>query len=263
MNGDVVLRIRSLAKRFEGRVILDNVSIECRAGDIKVLIGPNGSGKTTLLNLVNGILPPDKGQICIRGRSALEQKPHETARLGVGRLFQELRLFPSMTAKENCLIPFISPDLASIAAAVLQGRRLRADVRALASRYEQLFRALDLAHLADIPVRQLSLGQQRVVALARALGPKSHLLLLDEPSAGLDSTMSLKASRVIVHAARSGAAVLVAEHDMDFVELLTDKAILLRKTGTVEEGRPSDLAKKSLPEAPVDVPFSAGSERIE
>src|SRR5688500_5628480 len=164
---DEALAVENVVKRFRGLRALDGVSLSVREGEIVGLIGPNGSGKTTLLNVASGVLDPTSGRVSVGGVDATGKKPHEVARLGVGRTFQQIRLFAEMTVEENVEV-----------GAVARGAE-REEVGALLER-------LKLTADRDRLATTLPYGQQRRVEIARALAGRPRFLLLDEPAAGMN-----------------------------------------------------------------------------
>jgi len=221
-----ILRARGVTKRFSGILALDAVDIDVAEGERVGLIGPNGAGKTTFFNCVLGVVRSDGGTVELRGEDISRRPVHERALRGIGRTFQRLELFPEITVREHLLVAdrvqrrtgrFLK-DLVGLG-------RPRPDEIA---RCDEVLDLLGVGHLGDEPVERLSLGQGRLVEVGRALMTDPSLLLLDEPSSGLDrtETAALAATLRTVQAER-GFAVLLVEHDIDLVASFTTRCALL------------------------------------
>jgi len=207
-----------VVKRFRGLKALDGVSLSVREGEIVGLIGPNGSGKTTLLNVASGVLRPTAGRVRVDGVDATGRRPHELARLGVGRTFQQIRLFGEMTVAENVEV-----------GAVARGQG--ADV------VPELLERLGLSADADRLAVTLPYGQQRRVEIARALAGRPRFVLLDEPAAGMNEVES-DALLETIRAVRDdeGCAVLIVDHDLRLIMRLCERIHVLAEGRTICEG---------------------------
>jgi branched-chain amino acid transport system permease protein len=207
--GDSVLEVSQLAKHFGGLKAVDGVDIAVRRGNVHALIGPNGSGKTTTLNVLSGIYRPTAGRIVLDGIDLTALPPYRRTMAGLGRTFQNIRLFRSMTALENVIIGAERPGNSALATG--HGHD-RVEARALA--------ALDfvgLAPRANELVTSFSYGHQRLVEIARALAGNPTLLLLDEPAAGLNSTEKRELQALLARIASYGLTILIIDHDMTLV----------------------------------------------
>lgn len=220
-----LLEARGVAKRFGGIVALEDVSLEVDRGESVGLIGPNGAGKTTLFDCLNGVRRCDAGEIRLEGRRIEGLSVYAHARAGIGRTFQRLELFAAMTAREHLMV----------AERVHRGDgRLWKDLigrgraNAPVTRVEALLSELGLDSVADDPIESLSQGKGRLVELGRALVQEPLLLLLDEPSSGLDTAETAEFAEVLVRvrSARTTAIVLV-EHDIDLVRRVVERAYVL------------------------------------
>jgi branched-chain amino acid transport system ATP-binding protein len=235
-----VLRATDITKSFSGIAALSHVSLEVHEGERVGLIGPNGAGKTTLFNCLLGVNPADSGTVEIDGVDVRGRPVHERAKLGIGRTFQRIELFGGSTVREHLLI----------AERTRRGNgRLWKDLLGLGRpRPEELAECdavldlLGLLELADEPIEHLSLGQGRLVEVGRALMTRPKLLLLDEPSSGLDraETGDLAATLQQVQAER-GFAILLVEHDVELVSSFTERAYVLDFGTLIAEGPTAEV----------------------
>jgi branched-chain amino acid transport system permease protein len=240
--GGVLLAASGLQKRYGGVVCLADVDLNIAAGRIHALIGPNGAGKTTLLNVLSGHVPCDGGSIRFRGRDVTRAMAHQVAAAGAARTFQNLRLFTSLTVLDNVLAGAHLRVQTGLIASLLSlpGSR-RAEARAVAQAME-LLRHLGIAERAYEPAGALPYGLQRRVELARALASQPHLLLLDEPAAGLNPHEIKDLSHLLQGINRSGVTILLIEHHMDLVMGIADHVIVLDGGVKIAEGTPTAIA---------------------
>ncbi len=233
-----VLEVRDIAKSFGGVHAVRGVTFDVREGEILGLIGPNGSGKSTLFNCILGQLTPTKGDVLVSGKSVTGRRPAELSRLGIGRTFQLLQVFPQLTVHENLIM----------AGQEHEGSRLRrlfgprdAGLSGQAAKMIEFFR---LGHLAYEKAGGLSYGQQKLLdcAMAFMAGPK--LVLLDEPAGGVNLTMlgNLK-ERLQAINRETGATFVVIEHNMEFVMSLCTRIIVLAEGQIIAEGPPDTIRK--------------------
>ena len=237
-----VLHVENVTKKFAGIVALDNASLHVDEGERVGLIGPNGAGKTTFFNCMLGVLPIDGGSVELNGRDITGLPVHERARLGIGRTFQRIELFPDSTVRDHLLV----------AERVRRGDgRLWRDLLGLGRpRAEELERCdhvldlLGLARLADAPIERLSLGQCRLVEVGRALMTDPKVLLLDEPSSGLDRNETAVLAQTLQEIqAEQGFAILLVEHDVELVASFTTRAYVLDFGRMLTEGSTADVLR--------------------
>lgn len=221
-----MLRIENVSKYFGGVRALESVSLTVKEGELVGLIGPNGSGKTTLINVVTGYYAPDSGKIYLSGRNVTGMRPHEIASLGVARTFQVPRVFRSMTVTENLM------------AALAYNREAR---KGAEERAEWLLRELALEEKRNELASNLSGGQQRLLEIARALMLRPKVLLLDEPTAGLNPVVIERLRDLLLHVKGSGTAVLMVEHNMRVVSSFCDRVVAMNEGVVVAEGRPEEV----------------------
>jgi ABC-type branched-subunit amino acid transport system ATPase component/ABC-type branched-subunit amino acid transport system permease subunit len=236
---DTMLLIDHVRKEFGGVVAVNDVSFDVGAREIVALIGPNGAGKSTTFNLVTGVLSPSAGTISIMGRTLNDAKPQDITRLGVARTFQHVKLVTEMTVLENVAI---GAHLRGHAGAIKSMLRLDRDDEAmlLAEAMRQIER-VGLTAQAHTLAGSLSLGQQRIVEIARALCSDPALLLLDEPAAGLRHLEKQQLAKLLRDLRDGGMSVLLVEHDMGFVMGLANRVVVLDFGTMIAEGRPEAI----------------------
>ncbi|HVP68659.1 MAG TPA: ABC transporter ATP-binding protein [Anaeromyxobacteraceae bacterium] len=222
-----LLEVDRVSKRFGGVQAVRGVSFRVEEGTVKGLIGPNGAGKTTLFDLVSGFRAPDEGTIRFRDRRVDGRPPHEAAALGMSRTFQNLKVFPHMTALENVMVGRHVRSTGGFVSGMLHTPRSRREERAIAQAALEAMEFVGIAGLAGIPAGSLSYGQQRGVELARALASEPALLLLDEPAAGLNMRETADLAGLIGRIRERGVTVLVVEHDMSLVMSVSDEVAVL------------------------------------
>ncbi len=236
----IVLESQSVVKNFGGVRALNDVSLTLRKGEILGLIGHNGAGKTTLFDVINGFLPPDRGRVLLGGARVDHLSAYERAHLGLGRSFQEARLFPSLTVEETIAVA-LERHLRShdVVAAALRLPASTLSEAEIATRVEELVERLGLGRYADSPVARLSTGTRRIVELACALAHAPAVLLLDEPSGGV-AQKETEALGPLLRQVReeTGCAMLVIEHDMPLLTGLCDRLVALELGTVIAEGKP-------------------------
>lgn len=222
-----VLELIQVSRRFGGLTAIDEVTFSIEKGTITSLVGPNGAGKTTVFNLISSLLQPSSGRIILEDNDITALKPHQVARLGIGRTFQDPRIFVEMTVLDNVLSGFALPDNNPIFAILrlpnVQGARRTAikAARSLLDQFELLDRSADMA-------QDLSFGEQRFLSIARMLAGDPKLILLDEPSVGLDGNEIDKLKQLIVYLTRErGKTIMIIEHNLDVIFNISDKIHLL------------------------------------
>jgi branched-chain amino acid transport system ATP-binding protein len=237
--GDELLSVRNVIKAFGGLSAVDDVSFEVRAGEIVALIGPNGAGKTTMFNVITGVLAPSAGSIFLRGRSLKNQGSRRVLQSGIARTFQHALLRPRMSVLENVALGAHTRGHTGIARAALRLNR-QEEERLFAEAYRQLKR-MGLDDVANESADSLPLGKQRIVEIARALAADPVLLLLDEPAAGLRLEEKITLAKHLSELRAEGLALLLIEHDMDFVMNLADRLVVMDFGQKIAEGRPEQV----------------------
>jgi branched-chain amino acid transport system permease protein len=231
-----IVEVRELTKRFAGLVALDGVSLALRPGRITALIGPNGSGKSTLVNVVSGIYTPSAGQVTLRGRDIGGRSNPEVAAAGLVRTFQDPRLVPSFTVRENVMLGAHLKHRGSMLAAALRTPAMMREERETIARAGEIMAIAGLAAVADQLLESLPYGYRRLTEVARALMADPEVLMLDEPAAGLSEGELGRLAEVIRWVRGRGKAVLLIEHHMDFVADLVDDVVVLDSGRVIYRG---------------------------
>jgi ABC-type branched-subunit amino acid transport system ATPase component len=235
----VLLQVEDARKQFGGVVAVNDVSFDVQAREIVALIGPNGAGKSTTFNLITGVLTATGGSISVLGRKLHNAPPQEVVKLGISRTFQHVKLVPDMTVLENVAI---GAHLRGQASALASMFRLdRSDEAKLLAEAARQIERVGLSDQIDQLAGSLSLGQQRIVEIARALCVDPMLLLLDEPAAGLRHMEKQRLAALLRQLRDGGMSVLLVEHDMGFVMDLADRVVVLDFGTKIAEGTPDAI----------------------
>src|SRR5438876_9291333 len=234
-----LLAVRDVTMRFGGIVALDHVSFDIGDGEIVGLIGPNGAGKTTLFNCVSQLYTPNEGSVLLAGRSILGLGPHRVAALGVGRTFQHLALFSTLTVPQNVMIGIHARTHSAFLANALRLSSVRREERQMQDAAMELLAFLELTSVAHHPAAGLPFGTLKRVELARAMAGRPRLLLLDEPAGGLNHE-EVAALATLVRAIRDRAVtVLLVEHHMSLVMKVSNRVVVLDFGRKIAEGPPA------------------------
>ena len=232
-----------IAKRFGGVQALSEVSFAIGRGEVYGLIGPNGAGKTTLFNVLTGIYAPDGGGFTFDGRSLAGLKAHKVAAAGIGRTFQNIRLFVNLSALENVMIGRHARTYAGVLGAVLRNRRTRQEEKAIEKRSLELLDYVGIRPRANDAASSLPYGDQRRLEIARALATEPKLLALDEPAAGMNPAERLALGKLIRRIRDDGVTVLLIEHDVRLVMNVCDRVMVLDYGEKIAEGTPAEVQK--------------------
>ncbi len=222
------LAVEEISVRFGGLQALQDVNLEVHAGAVNGLIGPNGAGKTTLFNVITGLQAPTQGRVRLGGEDVTRLSPHRRARLGIARTFQRLELFGTLTARENVQM-------------AAETRRRRPTGVSSRTEADTILAHIGLSHVADEPTDLLPTGLARLVELGRALATGPSVLLLDEPSSGLNQEETVELGQVLVDLAGRGVAVLLVEHDMSLVMSISDHVSVLDYGAVIADGDPASV----------------------
>ncbi|GAA1658973.1 ABC transporter ATP-binding protein [Fodinicola feengrottensis] len=238
--GQVVLDATDVTMRFGGLVAVNKVNFSVNEGEIVGLIGPNGAGKTTFFNCLTGLYKPTSGTVRYLGKT-LKPQPVAVTRAGVARTFQNIRLFGNMSALENVMVGRYCRTSAGVLTSILHGPRYRREEKETVEKSKELLSFVGLTDVGDHLARNLNYGDQRRLEIARALATEPGLLLLDEPTAGMNPQETGEATDLIFAIRERGVSVVVIEHDMRFIFRLCDRVTCLVRGETLVEGTPAQV----------------------
>lgn len=242
-NGRTVLRVEGLSVCFGGLQALAEVSFSVAPGEIVAVIGPNGAGKTTVLNAVSGLVRPTAGRILVRGADVTRRRAHETAASGVGRTFQAVQIFGHLTVLENIMVGLHLAARCGFLRAMMHSPGERAEEARLVRRALDLLEETPLAPKADDPAMTLSLYEQKILEILRALAAQPAVLLLDEPVGGCTPNESRTLMDWIAAHRRAGMGMVLVEHDMNVVMAYADRVVVLHHGRVIAEGPPGVIQK--------------------
>jgi branched-chain amino acid transport system ATP-binding protein len=238
-----LLEARAISKSFGGVRALRDVSLTIERGEIYGLIGPNGAGKTTFFNVLTGLYTADQGDVIFNGERLNIGVPHEVAKQGIARTFQNIRLFANMTALENVMVGRHIRTKAQVFGAIFRDRRTRAEEEAIVRRAHELLKYVGIDARANDMSRHLAYGDQRRLEIARALATEPRLLALDEPAAGMNATETASLRSLIERLQSDGITVLLIEHDVKLVMGLCDRVAVLDYGEKIAEDVPEHVQK--------------------
>ncbi|TMC41297.1 MAG: ABC transporter ATP-binding protein [Chloroflexi bacterium] len=241
-NGQI-LTVDAMTKRFGGLTAVDRVSFQIGKGEIFSLIGPNGAGKTTLFNSITGIYQPTSGRVVFEGKDITGLKPYRVAELGIGRTFQQIRLFAYMTAFDNVRVGEHSRMHAKVWDALFKTRREREEEARVTDKAMELLRFVGIEQHTHNYARNLPYGHQRRLEIARALASDPRLLLLDEPAAGATPQEKRELMELVEKVRTEGVTVLLIEHDMKVVMGISDRIVVLDYGEKIAEGKPAEVRR--------------------
>ncbi len=236
-----LLSVDKATLRFGGVTALNNVDFHIRKGEILGLIGPNGAGKTTLFNAITGVYQLTEGSITFDGTKISGQRRHKITQMGIARTFQNIRLFPEMTALENVMVGADAHHKTGVFSAMLRLPRFWKEERGGRDLAHDLLKFVGITGRAGELARNLSYGEQRRLEIARALATKPKLLCLDEPAAGFNPTEKQELLELIRKVRDSGVTVLLIEHDMRLVMGVTDRITVLEFGQKIADGLPAEV----------------------
>jgi ABC-type branched-subunit amino acid transport system ATPase component len=238
-----LLRLDDVHRAFGGVRAVDGAGLSVVPGEVHGLIGPNGAGKTSVINLVSGLLIPTAGRILLGGAPIHGLPPHAVAGLGVARTFQNIRLFPDLSARDNVVVGQHLRRHPSLAARLLLLPAARVEAQAARDEAAALLARVGLSDRIREHARNLSYGEQRRVEIARALASAPRLLLLDEPTAGMNPVEVRSVAELIRQVAGEGRSVLLVEHNVRLVMQVCDRITVLNFGKVIAEGTPAEVSR--------------------
>lgn len=236
-----ILSVRGVSKSFGGVKALNQVDLTIRPGTIHALIGPNGSGKTTLLNVITGLYRPEEGEISYRAKSLIGLAPDRISQMGIGRTFQTPSISASLTSAENIMVAIHHRTKSDLLTTMLGLPEYSRQTQKSYEEIHALLHEVGLGKLADLDMAQLPHGYQRLLEIARALGLNPNLLILDEPAAGLAQEEIAHLAKVLLNVKKKGIAVLLIEHNVNFVMSLADEITVLDFGKRIASGKPAEI----------------------
>ena len=237
-----LLKAERLTMKFGGVTALSELNFAITQGHIVSLIGPNGAGKTTFFNVITGFYTPSYGSIQFQGREMVGSKPEQITSAGIARTFQNIRLFDNMSALENVMVGQHCQMQAGVWGALSRNKRTLAEETRVHQRAYELLKQVNLHQYEDVLAKNLPYGEQRRLEIARALGTEPQLLLLDEPSAGMNPNETLDLIKLIDRLNKElQSTILLIEHDMRVVMNISDKVIVLDYGKKIAEGTPAEV----------------------
>ncbi|MFV0352522.1 MAG: ABC transporter ATP-binding protein [Oscillospiraceae bacterium] len=240
-NPPIVLEVKNLTKRFAGLVAVNNLSMEIHKNRIHTLIGPNGSGKTTTVNLITGVLPANEGSIAFNGQEITGSQPYRIAQSGLGRTFQNIKLFSAMTVLENLMVGGHSKAKQSMPGFLINIPGARKEERQLREKSLEILEFLKLSHIKDEKVKNLPYGLQKMTELGRTLMLEPKMILLDEPAAGLIPSERAAFVETLQKLYETGIDLFLIEHNMDVVMSISHYITVLNFGSKIAEGTPKEV----------------------
>jgi branched-chain amino acid transport system ATP-binding protein len=237
----LLLETKNLTKHFGGLRALDGIDLRVERERIVSIIGPNGAGKTTFFNCITGMYQPTKGAALFHDRDITGMPPHEITAMGIARTFQNIRLFGGMSCLENVMVAAHCRTRAGVFGAIFRPGKVKKEERDMGYRAMDILKFVGIESKQDELATNLSYGDQRRLEIARALGTEPHLLLLDEPAAGMNPQETGDLMGLIRKIRDNGVAIVLIEHDMKVVMGISDRVIVLDHGVKIAEGAPRDI----------------------
>ena len=240
----IQLDIKNLSKQFGGVDALKNVDIYVGYGEILSIIGPNGAGKTTFFNLVTGFYPPDNGDILLEGKNLSGLPPHKFTKAGIARTFQNIRLFPWMTVRDNLIVACQMKCSGGLLGACFRTSLVKREEEKTLQKVDRILSFFELKGKENLQAKNLAYGEQRRLEIARALALEPRLLLLDEPTAGMNASESEECVETIFSINEElEITIILIEHDMNVVMDISDRIVVLDYGLKIAEGIPEEIQK--------------------
>ncbi len=241
-----ILEVRELTKHFGGIRAIEDVSFKVKEGDIVSIIGPNGAGKTTLFNCLTGITKPTRGHIYFMDNEISKLPAHKVSEIGIARTFQNIRLFSEMTVMENVMVSQHTRIKYGFFSIVMQGNGFKKKEQIIREKAFEYLELVGLENYANDMASSLSYGSQRRLEIARALATEARIILLDEPTAGMNPIETSEVMSLIKKIQELGKTIILIEHDMRLVMGISDRVIVLDHGVKIAEGLPEDVKNDPL-----------------
>lgn len=237
----VVLETREITKRFGGLTAVGSFSFQVKSGDINSLIGPNGAGKTTVFNVITGIYRPQEGQIIFNGSNIEGLKPHQIVARGIARTFQNIRLFPNMTCLENIMAGQHCRARSGLWSSIFRTKSQRGEEKQIHEVAETRLKQVGLSRYSNELAKNIAYGNQRMLEIGRALASNPRLLVLDEPSSGLNDAETRDLIDFLKDLRHEDLTILIIEHDMNVVMGISDWVTVMDEGAKIAEGPPETV----------------------
>ena len=238
---NTLISVNDITIKFGGLVAIHDVSFQVAAGEIHALIGPNGAGKTTILNMISGLYRPAEGRIIFNGQSIVGRSPHVITRLGIARTFQNIRVFEGLSILESIMVARQVRSSVNLISTLLKTPSARREERDIVKKATQALELVGLNHRKEMDAINLPCGQKRLMEIARALATGPKLLLLDEPSAGLNEKETRDLVELLDQLRKQGMTLILIEHNMRLVMNVSDRISVLDHGDKIAEGKPAEI----------------------
>lgn len=243
-----ILKVDNITRSFDGVKALNDVSFSIQGKTINGLIGPNGAGKTTLFNVISGLVKPDNGRIYYNNLDIISKLPYEISRLGIGKLWQEVRVFSKLTVLENILTANQNQPGENPLASFFLAKKVKKSERENLENAEKWIKFVGLKEEVNKFAEDLSYGEQKLLALARLLATESKLLLLDEPATGINPEMIKKIHNLLKELVNQGKTIIIIEHNIRFVKEIADNVLLMHNGKIIASGSPDEIIDSRIME---------------